>query len=67
MLVVAGAALVAIGLAAMALDRLGLKLFRLPGDIVWRPGPNTTIYVPVATSILLSVLATLALGWWRRR
>ena len=44
---------------------LGLPLGRLPGDIVYRRG-NVTIYMPLATGVLLSVALTLALSWWRR-
>jgi hypothetical protein len=38
---------------------------RLPGDIVWRRG-NTTVYLPVVTSIVLSIVLTLVL-WLVRR
>ncbi len=33
----------------------------LPGDIVWRKG-NLTVYVPLASMILLSLLLTLILN-----
>jgi hypothetical protein len=39
---------------------------RLPGDIVVRRGP-VTIYAPIATSLLLSVLLTLAFRFLVRR
>ncbi len=44
---------------------LGLPLGRLPGDIVIRRG-NSTFYFPLATSILLSVILTLAMMFFRR-
>jgi hypothetical protein len=44
------------------LDRLG----HLPGDILWRRG-STTIFVPIVTSLLLSVLLTIALNLIFRR
>ena len=44
------------------LDWLG----RLPGDIVVRRGP-VTVYVPIVTSILLSLFLTLVLGLFFRR
>jgi len=50
------------------LGRMHLPIGRLPGDIVYR-GKNTTVYFPLATSILLSVVLTLLLyvvGKWRR-
>ena len=62
LLIVAGA-LAALGLLLLLLGHLGLG--RLPGDIVIR-GRNTTIYLPLATSLLLSLLLT-ALLWLLRR
>jgi len=41
-------------------------LGRLPGDLVVRRGP-VTIYAPIATSILLSVILTIALNLFFRR
>ena len=61
LLVIGGAVLVVIGLAVMA----GLPLFRLPGDFVVRRGP-VTFYFPLVTSILLSVLFTLLMMFFRR-
>jgi hypothetical protein len=42
-------------------DRLG----HLPGDIYVRRG-NFIFYFPLATSILISLIATLVLTWLRR-
>lgn len=61
-----GVAFVVIGLLVMLGSKLGLpKLGRLPGDIVYR-GKNTTIYFPIATSIILSILLTLILTLFHR-
>ena len=63
-----GAALVVAGVAMLALGRLHVPLGKLPGDIVYR-GKNTTVYFPLATCVLLSVVLTLvmwAVGRWRR-
>jgi len=63
-----GAVLLVAGLVLMALGRMNLPLGRLPGDIVYR-GKNTTIYFPLATSVVLSVVLTIVLyviGRWRR-
>jgi len=60
-LVFGGAILVIIGLAVMA----GFPLFRLPGDFVVRRGP-ATFYFPLATSILLSIVLTLIMMFFRR-
>jgi hypothetical protein len=39
----------------LLLGRTGLPLGRLPGDIAYR-GKNVSVYFPLGTSILLSVL-----------
>jgi hypothetical protein len=67
MLVVFGLIAVVCGLLLMALGKTNLPLGRLPGDIVYR-GRNTTVYFPLMTSIVLSVLLSLVLyfvGKWR--
>jgi len=56
------------GLALILLGRANIPLGRLPGDIVYR-GKNTTVYLPLATSLLLSVLLSAILclvGRWKR-
>jgi len=63
-LVVCGLALVAVGVALLLGARLPLP-GRLPGDIVLRRGP-VTLFLPVATSLLVSVVLTLLLWLWRR-
>lgn len=55
-----GILLVVIGGALMLAGRLGLPLGRLPGDFAWR-GKNARIYFPLGTSILLSLVVSLAL------
>jgi hypothetical protein len=44
---------------------LGVPLGRLPGDLVIRRG-NTTLYLPITTSIVVSVVLTLLVSLWRR-
>ena len=56
LLLVFGVLLVVIGGALMLFGR-----FHLPGDFTFRSG-NTTIYIPVATSIILSIVATVVLN-----
>ena len=56
MLLVFGILLVVIGGALTFFGR-----FQLPGDFTFRTG-NATIYIPVATSIILSIIATLVLN-----
>ncbi|MBN1508907.1 MAG: DUF2905 family protein [Sedimentisphaerales bacterium] len=57
-LVVAGVAIVVIGLLVLLLGRIGL--FRLPGDFTFG-GRNWRIYLPLASSIILSLILTLIL------
>lgn len=65
-LVIAGLVLVGVGIVVMLAGRAHLPLGRLPGDFVWR-GKHSTIYFPVVTSILLSLLLTLVLWLFNRR
>ncbi|MGA9510522.1 MAG: DUF2905 domain-containing protein [Candidatus Sulfotelmatobacter sp.] len=60
LLVVFGIVMVAAGLGLMLLGRMHLPIGRLPGDFLFR-GKNTTVYFPLATSILLSILVSLVL------
>lgn len=48
------------GLVLILLGRAHVPLGRLPGDITYR-GKNTTVYFPLASSILISVLLTVIL------
>ena len=45
------------GLLALA-GRMGLPLGRLPGDIAYR-GRNVSVFIPIGTSILISVIRSL--------
>ena len=63
-----GKALVIIGLAIAALGAmmmLGLPLGRLPGDFAVRRG-QFSFYFPLTTSVVLSIVLTLLLAWFRR-
>jgi hypothetical protein len=67
-LVIAGVALVVAGIVVMVLGRMNLPLGRLPGDFLYR-GKNTTVYFPLATSLLVSVVLSILLyvvSRWRR-
>lgn len=55
LLVLCGVLLVLVGLVLVFLGRTNLPVGRLPGDIVYR-GKNTTVYFPLVTCILLSVI-----------
>ena len=54
-LVVLGTLIVVAGGVFMLLGRTNVPLGRLPGDIVYR-GKNTTVYFPLMTSIVVSVV-----------
>jgi hypothetical protein len=56
-----GIALVLVGAALLVLERLGLG--RLPGDFTWK-GKHGTLRVPLATSLLLSLVLTVLLNLW---
>ncbi len=60
-MVIAGVLLVALGLLFMAGSKTSFPgLGRLPGDIVYK-GKNTSVYFPIVTCLLLSVVLTLVL------
>ena len=66
-LVLVGAVILFLGLLLVVAERVPL-IGRLPGDITVR-GDGWTVYAPLATSIVLSVLLTLvlsAVAWVRR-
>jgi hypothetical protein len=53
-----GLVLLIAGGLLLLLGRTGIPLGRLPGDISYR-GKNLSVYFPLGTSILLSVLLSL--------
>ncbi len=57
-LIAVGAMIVVIGVVVLLLGRLNVPVGRLPGDIVYR-GKHSTIYFPIVTSILLSIVLSL--------
>jgi hypothetical protein len=58
LLIGAGLVLIVVGLAWLVGERFGLG--RLPGDIVVERG-NVRFYVPITTSLIVSVALSLAL------
>jgi hypothetical protein len=67
-LVIAGAVILVIGLALMFADRVPF-IGRLPGDVTFS-GDRWTLYAPIATSIVVSLVLTAALSlfaWLARR
>lgn len=58
LLAILGLVLLGLGLVLVLLGRTGLPIGRLPGDIVYR-GKNTTLYFPIASSIIVSIVLSL--------
>ena len=58
LLIAVGLVLLAAGGLLLLLGKTGIPLGRLPGDISYR-GRNVSLYVPLGTSILLSVVLSL--------
>jgi H+/Cl- antiporter ClcA len=68
LLIFLGIALVVAGVVVILLGRINLPFGRLPGDFLYR-GKNTTVYFPLATSLLVSVVLSIVLyvvSRWRR-
>jgi hypothetical protein len=61
LLVIGGAIMIAVGLVVMT----GFPLGRLPGDFMVRRGP-VTFYFPLVTSIIISIVLTLVMMFFRR-
>jgi hypothetical protein len=58
MLVKLGLLQVLAGGADYLLDRLGIRIGQLPGDMAWRR-KNVAVFFPLGTSLLLSVILSL--------
>jgi hypothetical protein len=58
MLVKLGLLLILAGGVVYALDRFGIRIGHLPGDLSWRR-KNFAVFFPLGTSLLLSILLTL--------
>jgi hypothetical protein len=65
-LVVTGMVLVVVGLLFLANRPGWVLLGRPPGDLRWQR-PRCTIYVPIATCVLLSIIPTVLLRLILRR
>jgi uncharacterized protein HemY len=61
LLLVFGVLLAVIGGGLMLFGR-----FHLPGDFTFRSG-NVTVYIPIATSIILSIVLTVVLSFFFRQ
>ncbi len=61
LLIVVGIILLVLGGLFVILPKVGISLGRLPGDIRFDSG-QTTCLIPIATSILLSIILTILLN-----
>ena len=64
-LILIGAVMVVVGMVLVFAHRIPF-LGRLPGDVVVQK-KNFTLYFPIATGLLLSLLLTVVLNLWSRR
>jgi hypothetical protein len=62
--IILGAILVTIGILSLFVDRIPF-FGKLPGDIVYKKG-NFTLYVPIVTMLVVSILLTIILNLFRR-
>lgn len=60
-LIIFGVILIVVGGVIYLISRIGVPLGRLPGDIRFQ-GENLTCVVPLASSILLSIVLTVLLN-----
>ncbi len=65
LIIIAGVVLIAVGVLFLVLGRIPV-IGRLPGDLVIRRD-NITIYIPLATMLLISLLLTIILNLIFRR
>lgn len=65
MLVWIGGLILLFGVVLILAGKLNLPVGRLPGDFTWR-GKNSTVYFPLMTSIILSVILSLVLYFVNR-
>jgi hypothetical protein len=68
LLIYLGLALTVAGIIVVLLARTDVHLGRLPGDFIYR-GKNATVYFPLVTSVLVSVVLSVVLylvSRWRK-
>jgi len=63
-LIIAGTVIIILGLIFMLSDKIPLG--RLPGDLHFGSG-RFKVYIPIATSILLSIVLTIILNFFARK
>jgi len=63
-LIIAGTVIIILGLIFMLSDKIPLG--RLPGDLQFGSG-RFKVYIPIATSVLLSVVLTIIFNFFARK
>lgn len=66
LLLAIGGIVIVIGLVLIGAERFHLPLGRLPGDITYR-SRNVTVFFPLATCLLLSLLISLVMWFLNRK
>lgn len=64
LLIFSGVILLIIGILFTFWDKIPF-IGKLPGDIIWK-GKNFTFYFPIVTSILLSIIISIILYFFRK-
>ena len=64
LLIIVGIVIAIAGVILILLDRVGLP-GRLPNDVMIR-GKNWTLWIPLATSLIISIVLTVLLNLFRR-
>ena len=64
LLIIVGIVIAIAGVVLILLDRFGLP-GRLPGDVMIR-GKNWTLWIPLAASLIISIVLTVLLNLFRR-
>lgn len=65
LLIVLGVVLIVVGAVFLFADRIPW-LGKLPGDMIFKRG-RTTVYIPIVTMLIVSVLLTLILNFFGRK
>jgi heme/copper-type cytochrome/quinol oxidase subunit 2 len=60
LLIVFGAILIVAGIVVILAGKANVPLGRMPGDITYR-GKNTTVYFPIVTCIVISIVLSLVM------
>ena len=60
-----GLLLVLIGVVLLFAGRIGLPFGRLPGDVVYK-GKHVTVFIPIVTCILISIVASVLMYLFTR-